>query len=163
MDTTWLVAIGPRLIQSSISYQVLIYCIKTHNKCYLIFGVVLPIACVALTTMILLDSYCYNQIDPTSKNYVFTLYNFFNFNVIYQGSQLYGTHPIYWYFVEALPTTLGPMLWFLYIGVRESSSRQRFWLYNSLFQLIILSLNPHKELRFLLPNLVILICYVGRG
>ena len=98
--------------------------------------------------------------------------NFIRINIFHGISKYYGVHPWYWYIIEGFPATTGTFLPFVLAGLcaevakdiraihangdddasGKAKSRHRaspvagivLWL------IFFLSLNPHKELRFLL-------------
>jgi len=129
---------------------------NSEDRRSLIFGQVFPLAIFALGFTLLLDSHFYGK-------WTFAFYNFLNFNLVHQGSALYGTHPFHYYFLEGIFSVLGPMIVLSILGVYNSDRDTRFWLYNSIFVMCVLSLSPHKELRFLLPVLGIWLCFAGKG
>ncbi len=86
------------------------------------------------------------------------------FNVIAGSSELYGTLPWYWY-VPAIALMLGPALPPLlrsWLSVK-SSSRLIVARSSALLYLFALSLSPHKEYRFALPALPILLLDASRS
>ncbi|CAJ0963830.1 unnamed protein product, partial [Mesorhabditis belari] len=118
---------------------------------------VIPIFAIAL----LIDSLFYGR--PT-----FALYNFLSFNVFQGGSALFGVHPWWWYLSEGFPALLHlQMLPLLMISLGCLPERAKFRfpttlpLWTSLVYVLIHSALPHKEHRFLLPILPLLILYTG--
>lgn len=98
------------------------------------------------------------------KQWVFTQWEFLRVNVLEGISEFYGTHPIHWYFSQGLPLVLFTSLPFcLYGGVtrfKHSYKQQLFSL--SIFTILILSLQAHKEFRFLLPLVAPMQIFAGR-
>jgi GPI mannosyltransferase 3 len=92
------------------------------------------------------------------------------FNVVLNHASLYGAHPLYWYWLSAVPTISGLLLPFLlYAGLADllrfwrrqdgaltNQSRSTLWILLLLY-VGLLSGNRHKEFRYLLPILP-LIC-----
>lgn len=79
---------------------------------------------------------------------IFSLPSFVNniiFNVLENRSGLYGVHSFHWYFTSALPQILA-----FYIPCVNLKSKFNIII---LFYVLILSLTPHKELRFITPIL----------
>ena len=98
------------------------------------------------------------------RRFVFIPYEFFKINVVENISSFYGTHPFHWYFTQAIPLVLFTSLPFCLIGIREITSihkRQPFIM--CLVIALVLSLQGHKEFRFLLPLLAPMQLYAGRG
>ena len=128
---------------------------------------------VAVFILVLIDTRYYGELT-------FTPFNFFWFNTILKGSELYGTHNILWYFIVGIPTILtsliiclGMSLLSSYYSLRKQIRRhdkvtyawisKMFPFFMALFYIIVLSFNKHKEFRFLFPVLPILIIYSGIG
>uniref|UniRef100_A0A914KPL9 Mannosyltransferase n=1 Tax=Meloidogyne incognita TaxID=6306 RepID=A0A914KPL9_MELIC len=110
----------------------------------------------------LLDSFYYGR--PTS-----TFFNFFHFNIIKSGNALFGSHPWHWYFTQGLPSILLfasiPLFTILvklirsryYVDIRLD---RRYILCAGLY-IFSLSLIAHKEHRFVLPIIPILLPYIA--
>lgn len=86
--------------------------------------------------------------------------NFLRFNLLTDGSSYYGIHPWHWYGTNALPTLLAAHTPLVILGVARST-RHRTPLVIAASVLVVLSLSPHKELRFLCPVLPLLLCYAA--
>lgn len=91
-------------------------------------------------------------------HWVFVPWNFFKFNSVQGVSSLYGTHPFLWYFYAGLPFMLGPHILPVLSALTSPKVRQKNSLILTIivFSVIIYSLNPHKEFRFLLPLMPLL-------
>lgn len=102
----------------------------------------------------LLDSWWYGR-------WVSSLYQFLSFNVLDGGSAHFGVHPMYWYLVDGLPAVLTlSLIPIIYGMVSRSSSRPpSVILFACIFYLIIHTLLPHKEHRFLLPIIPLLLLF----
>jgi GPI mannosyltransferase 3 len=99
--------------------------------------------------------------------WVFPPLEFFKFNVLHGGSSIYGTHPWHWFFSNAFPTILATLLvplgFCIWRCIRHPAYRP---VVMSIFApillfVLILSANPHKEFRFLLP--ILPLCLVACG
>ena len=91
-------------------------------------------------------------------------YNFFSLNSLHSISSLYGTHSLHWYFTEALPAILTPsgLLLFLHTVYRHPHHPlTRSVLPLVLTSLLVYSSNAHKEYRFILPILPLLMLFCG--
>ena len=134
---------------------------------------VLAIALVSISVLVAIDSVYYGEFTVTPLN-------FYHFNTTLNGSALYGTHAWYWYWLVGLPTIVGTMtpslayaLQFITAEWGKHGSQKRrthFALMSKLlpllcctWTLLVFSLNPHKEFRFLLPLLPVLLIYCGLG
>lgn len=117
-------------------------------KRYLLIGLIVGAAAVAL------DSYAHGDL-------LLTPLEFFKANVYENIGNFYGAHPWYWYFTIGLPTILGPFTFPYVFAVVQTVQHKdiypdRFILViTTLFTLIVYSLLPHKEFRFILPLLPI--------
>lgn len=150
----------------------ILYQLRRCDLFFVFIADIMIIAVISISFLIGLDSWYYGE-------FTITAFNFYHFNTVLNGSALYGTHPLYWYFVVGIPTVIGTMTPNLFYAVRfilsmwnKQTSRRRthFALISKLFPLIccvwtvmVFSLNPHKEFRFLLPILPIFIIYCGIG
>jgi len=76
--------------------------------------------------------------------------NFFLINVYKNLGVNYGSHPWHWYFSNGLPCLLGPLLLLLLKGIKRAPL---VLLLPVAVNLAVLSLLPHKEMRFLQSSL----------
>ncbi|KRZ31227.1 Valine--tRNA ligase [Trichinella pseudospiralis] len=73
----------------------------------------------------------------------------FVFNVIRGGSSNYGTSPFFWYFYSALPRALGPVS--LLVPFAFGDRNPAGWFaFSAISYVLIYSILPHKELRFII-------------
>lgn len=96
--------------------------------------------------------------------WVFAAANFVRFNVLGGGGSYYGTHPPHWYWSTALPAALGAHLPLSIHGMYLLSSQRggRVMAAAALVAVFALSLNAHKELRFVYPLVnPLLLAYAG--
>ncbi|XP_055636618.1 GPI mannosyltransferase 3 [Toxorhynchites rutilus septentrionalis] len=117
-------------------------------KRYLLIGLIVGVITVAI------DSFFYGSL-------LFSSFEFARFNVLRGIGSFYGEHPWYWYANVGLPTVLGiGTIPFLFATVetirhRETYKERLILLITIGFTLVIYSLFPHKEFRFLLQILPI--------
>jgi phosphatidylinositol glycan class B len=109
-------------------------------------SMVLPGALLYLVLTAVIDRIGY-------RHWVFVPWNFFKFNSMDGVSAMYGSHPFLWYFYAGLPFMLGPHIIPLAVALANEKVRNKHALLLSicLFAVLVFSLNPHKEFRFLLP------------
>lgn len=104
----------------------------------------------------LIDSLCYGS-------FVVTPWEFFKVNILNGVADFYGTHNISWYFTVGLPVILGLQTFSFYLAafgaLRHSSSRHQdlLMLVTVCWTLFVYSTLAHKEFRFILPLLPLLI------
>jgi len=113
---------------------------------------VLPIAALSMGALLAVDSFMYGHV-------VFTPVNFVRVNVFTSISALYGTHPWHWYCSQCLPALLGASLPAYALGLASGVPAHNRLVAAVVFVVAVLSLSPHKELRFALP--VLPICLAG--
>ena len=88
----------------------------------------------------------------------------FYFNVILDRGTLYGSHPWFWYMLTGVPAVAGILLPILlvdwvYMG-RWSKGRRNLWIIVVVY-IAAMSMNSHKEFRFILPLLPIFCVLTG--
>nr|XP_034836369.1 GPI mannosyltransferase 3 [Maniola hyperantus] len=116
----------------------------------------LPIVLVSSAALVALDSYCYGT-------FIVTPWEFFRFNVLQDVSSFYGKHPWHWYVTQGLPAVLGvnvvPVVWAVVAALRRPKENRiaLVLLAAAALHVAVHSLIPHKEFRFVLPLLPILL------
>lgn len=137
---------------------VLLQCGDLHGVFSGLLAPGLLISGVVLSFSTLLDCLYYGR---------FTLVplNFLRFNLLADGSALYGSHPWHWYFTEGLAVTLGTFLPFCCIGLRAVGSGHplRPLVFSAFASILLISLASHKEYRFLLPFFPLFSLLAGLG
>jgi len=121
-----------------------------RRKCKLIIRELLPISLSLLLFLLLIDRYYYGH-------WVCAPFNFFYHNVYMGISSYFGVYHPLWYMYEGFPVLLGTFLPFALFGVVHS--RCNFLLLPILSTTVALSLNTHKEYRFLLSLLPLCCIY----
>lgn len=127
---------------------------SSHPAWELILKRYLLIGFVVGTYTVAVDSFMHGSL-------LLSPYEFIRFNVLKGIGSFYGEHPWYWYVNVGLPTVLGiGTLPFLLAAVetirhRHAYKERSLLLTVILFTLVIYSLLPHKEFRFILQILPI--------
>lgn len=108
----------------------------------------LPVGGLVMGASLLLDRIYYGE-------WLCTLCRFVRFNATPGLAARYGTQPWHWYATGALPALLGPFLPLSLFGMLFYAPP--IVPITVLFFALVLSLNPHKEFRFLLPILPLML------
>ncbi|XP_052749671.1 GPI mannosyltransferase 3 [Galleria mellonella] len=135
-----------------------IYNVVTTNqgRLKLLLRTYLPIALISGGALVALDSYFYGRL-------VVTPWEFFRFNVLYDVASFYGQHPWHWYITQGLPAVLGvnvlPVLASMYAILRRPKEHKigLLLLVAATLYVALYSFISHKEFRFMLPLLPILL------
>ncbi|XP_015430079.1 PREDICTED: GPI mannosyltransferase 3-like [Dufourea novaeangliae] len=133
-------------------------CTSSEKKLMLIsrYSTICIICCLS---SILLDSFCCGTL-------IISPWEFFRVNVFYKIGDFYGTQHLLWYAFCGLPVLLGPYYVVFLLCIWQITKysacfyRQTIMLFVISWTICIYSLLSHKEFRFLLPLLpmLILIC-----
>ncbi|KAJ3323239.1 hypothetical protein HDV06_002006 [Boothiomyces sp. JEL0866] len=98
------------------------------------------------------------------KRFIFVHWEFLKINVVEKISLFYGSHPFHWYFTQGIPLVVFTFLPFAIYGVSKLRSfEKKNIFYMCIFVCLALSLQAHKEFRFLMPILPPMMVYAGRG
>jgi len=95
--------------------------------------------------------------------WVFVPWEFLKFNLLENGSKLYGTSPWHANFTMHIPSMLLSYIPFLILGLLRASRKQMPIACFAIAYTLVYSLPAHKEIRFLLPALQLLIPFCGLG
>ena len=115
----------------------------------------IPSAFVTLIMLGGIDSMMYGKL-------VFIPWNFFRINFMYNIGSQYGVEPWYYYFTHTFLPLLNISCLMALKGITITQSREnpnKIYLASIVFTIILLSLIPHKEQRFLLPLFPLILCY----
>lgn len=97
-----------------------------------------------------IDSYYYNRFPFWAELSVIF------FNVVENKSHIWGSQPWHWYFSDALPRGVGLPILALLVNLKYSRESVRLLVCLVLIPVLILSLLPHKETRFIFPSIAVL-------
>lgn len=128
------------------------------SKLFIQRPILIPLSVIIALIVISLDSLINYQFYSSWK---IPLWNFFKFNVSDSLSSFYGISRLDFYFFQAIPILLLNYLPFFIYGIFTSSwsdFKSLLLLYLLLFTLI-----PHKEFRFIYPMMPILLTYSASG
>nr|XP_031833263.1 GPI mannosyltransferase 3 [Nomia melanderi] len=130
-------------------------CTSSEKKLILISQYI-TICIVCFISSTLLDSFCYNSL-------VISPWEFFRVNILYKIGDFYGTHHLMWYIFCGLPILLGLYYIIFLLCIWKITKcytcfhRQSIMLLVICWTIFVYSLLSHKEFRFLLPLLPMLI------
>uniref|UniRef100_A0AC35UC90 Mannosyltransferase n=1 Tax=Rhabditophanes sp. KR3021 TaxID=114890 RepID=A0AC35UC90_9BILA len=126
---------------------------QCEAKLRLLFVHVIPHTVFVLLVSQICDFWFYQTFDNS-------LWNFAKFNVFDGGSAFFGTNPWYYYLLDGLPALLTVNMATAVAFVALPAKKPSLLLYGTgVFYVLIHSLLPHKEHRFMLPVLPIFILY----
>ena len=117
----------------------------------------IPQAVLVILLAIAFDSYMYGYL-------VIIPWNFLSVNLLDDVSAQYGLQPVHWYLTNFLPALLlGYGAYPLTRGMLEGYQHSKVILFSLLWTLLIYSFLGHKEHRFLMPTIPIIIAYISVG
>jgi len=138
---------------------------KRGHICQCLLLRMVPTACLVLIATVVIDSCFYGK-------YVIVPWNFFQLNVLQNVSTQYGHEPWHYYFTSTLLPAMNLALLHLPHGVMTSLRTTRnggsdviakVCALSAFWTLAMLSLLKHKEQRFVLPVLPVLLAMAARG
>ncbi|KAL2920144.1 glycosylphosphatidylinositol anchor biosynthesis [Polyrhizophydium stewartii] len=100
--------------------------------------------------------------------WTFAPWEFVRFNVLHNISIFYGGHPFHWYFSQGIPVVLLTLLplcaWGIAgLGATPAGRRKRQYFWMCVWTVCVLSIQAHKEFRFLMPLVAPMMLYAGVG
>jgi phosphatidylinositol glycan class B len=113
-----------------------------------------------------MDTWLYND---SWTGLIFTPILFFKVNVVNNISLFYGVHTWHWYISQGIPfmmTTMSPLLVYGFYAIWNHPAiyhRAQSLLQLSVWIIVVYSLLPHKEFRFLFPIMPILLIMCAYG
>lgn len=131
----------------------------TKNAALLLMQVFV-VALLSIGLMVMVDYFGYHRVVLSLWN--FGLVNFSRSDI----AASYGVHSFHWYFTQCFPAILGvsfPLFVFTMVAAmgKRSNAAVRLCVGFVVCSLLVLSISPHKELRFALPYLSPAIACVG--
>lgn len=130
---------------------------------YFFAAAVIAIPIIAVN--VLLDSLYF---DPSLKTWTLTGYNFLQANIVEGVSKYFGEDEWHWYLTNALAqlfVELYPLALLAPFYHILASKKSKQWPYMSMyviFYILVFSLIPHKEARFLLPALPFMLLMIAQ-
>ena len=108
------------------------------------FAEALGVGCVAAAASASVDRYFYGE-------WTCVVCNFVKFNVLSNGSALYGSHPWHWYVTQGYPAVMGTMTPLALVGFWRHRATCPEAFIVTFWTIVGYSIAAHKEFRFLLP------------
>lgn len=132
----------------------------THRVVHSVCVQVLPVIAFYLAVSLAVDRFFYGE-------WTLTMWNFFYVNCMRDISRFYGAHHPLWYFYEGVPVVVASWLPWLVMAVvqpdPDTRGVARHMLWSAAFAVLMLSLVPHKEYRFLLPLMPLVVPAIGHA
>ena len=134
-----------------------LYCLtRFHNKLLALLQMSF-VGFTALAVQIGIDSLFYGHLT-------FPLWNFLKFNFLSDNNKVFGVNSPLWFFYAGVPGVLGTFLPFFLFGVVKNYTSKKipnFVLFLIIWTLVIYSVPPHKEMRFILSILPLMLIYAA--
>ncbi|XP_061599809.1 GPI mannosyltransferase 3 [Cololabis saira] len=127
---------------------------QEEHKLRLISHDYIPIGTLAFVTSALIDCIFYEK-------WTLVQFNFLKFNVFHGVADFYGSHPWHWYFTQGFVVVIGPHLPFFLHGCTLAFRRYKILLAAVIWTIVVYSLLPHKEFRFIYPVLPFCMVFCG--
>ncbi|XP_055363363.1 GPI mannosyltransferase 3 isoform X2 [Betta splendens] len=127
---------------------------QEQNKLRLITHDYIPIGTLALVISTLIDCHFYEK-------WTMVQFNFLKFNVFHSVADFYGSHPWHWYLSQGFAVVIGPQLPFFLHGCSLANRTHKVLLAPVVWTIVIYSLLPHKEFRFIYPVLPFCMVFCG--
>ncbi|XP_042343674.1 GPI mannosyltransferase 3 [Plectropomus leopardus] len=127
---------------------------QEDNKLRLITHNVIPIGALAVVISTVIDCIFYEK-------WTMVQFNFLKFNVFHGVAGFYGSHPWHWYFTQGFAVVLGPHLPFFLHGCSLAPKRYKILLATVVWTVVVYSLLPHKEFRFIYAVLPFCMIFCG--
>ncbi|TKS70126.1 GPI mannosyltransferase 3 [Collichthys lucidus] len=99
--------------------------------------------------------------DVAKWTWTVVQFTFLKFNIFYGVADFYGSHPWHWYFTQGFAVVIGPHLPLFLYGCTLAFRRYKILLAAVIWTLVVYSLLPHKEFRFIYPVLPFCMVFCG--
>ena len=139
-----------------LGFSLLMRCRNLFNQVAIIHDVLVT-GLLAVCLSMAIDYQMYGE-------WTFVPLQFVKFNVLQNISLFYGGHAFHWYFTQGLPVvllTMLPLTIWGWICTKEQQKRHLFSM--CVWTVMVLSIQSHKEFRFLMPLVPVLLIYAGHG
>ncbi|XP_035011507.1 GPI mannosyltransferase 3 [Hippoglossus stenolepis] len=127
---------------------------QEKNKLRLITHDFIPIGALALVISTVIDCVFYEK-------WTMVQFNFLKFNIFHGVADFYGSHPWHWYFTQGFAVVIGPHLPLFLHGCTLAFRRYKILLAAVVWTVVVYSLLPHKEFRFIYPVLPFCMIFCG--
>ncbi|XP_034045667.1 GPI mannosyltransferase 3 [Thalassophryne amazonica] len=127
---------------------------QEDDKLRLITHYYIPIGALTVVTSTVIDCMFYEK-------WILVQFNFLKFNILQGVADFYGSHPWHWYISQGFVVVIGPHLPFFLHGCTIASKRYKVLLVAVIWTIMIYSLLPHKEFRFIYPVLPFCMVFCG--
>lgn len=127
---------------------------QEDNKLRLITHDYIPIGTLAVVLSAAIDCVFYGK-------WTLVQWNFVKFNIIHSVAGFYGSHPWHWYFTQGFAVVIGPHLPLFLHGCTLAFRRYKVLLAAVVWTIVVYSLLPHKEFRFIYPVLPFCMVFCG--
>lgn len=124
------------------------------NKLRLITHSLMPIGALAVVISTVIDCIFYEK-------WTMVQFNFLKFNVFHSVADFYGSHPWHWYLTQGFAVVIGPHLPLFLHGCSLAFKRYKILLAVVVWTIVVYSLLPHKEFRFIYPVLPFCMIFCG--
>lgn len=127
---------------------------KEDDKLRLITHRYIPIGTLAVVISTVIDCIFYGK-------WTMVQFNFLKFNIFHGVADFYGSHPWHWYFTQGFIVVIGPHLPFFLHGCTLAFKKYKILLVAVVWTVVVYSLLPHKEFRFIYPVLPFCMVFCG--
>ncbi|KAM9409446.1 GPI mannosyltransferase 3 isoform 1-T4 [Pholidichthys leucotaenia] len=127
---------------------------REGDKLRLITHNYIPIGTLAVGISAAIDCLYYEK-------WTLVQFNFLKFNIFHGVADFYGSHPWHWYFTQGFPVVIGAHLPLLLHGCSLAFRRYKILLAAIIWTIVVYSLLPHKEFRFIYPVLPLCMIFCG--
>ncbi|XP_074474789.1 GPI alpha-1,2-mannosyltransferase 3 [Sebastes fasciatus] len=124
------------------------------NKLRLITHSLMPIGALAVVISTVIDCIFYEK-------WTMVQFNFLKFNVFHSVADFYGSHPWHWYLTQGFAVVIGPHLPLFLHGCSLAFKKYKILLAAVVWTIVVYSLLPHKEFRFIYPVLPFCMIFCG--